>query len=75
MNFISDLGDEWQEATYDSVLFGEGAYYISAIVGDGENGNIAIDDITLLYGGCTTEDISGELKCLRTSNQRITGYL
>ena len=45
-------GSEWQQAGLDVPIEEVDEIYITATVGDGSNGNIAIDDIELLYGLC-----------------------
>ena len=45
-------GSEWQQAGLDVPIEEVDEIYITATVGDGDNGNIAIDDIELLYGLC-----------------------
>ena len=49
---FSAQGQEWVQAELDVSIDMEDAIYITATVGDGDNGNIAVDDIELLYGTC-----------------------
>ena len=60
---VSAQGPDWQQYR-DTVTAGEdegglGHIMILAMVGDGQNGNIAVDDITVKFGACGESDDDG----------------